>query len=300
VNFQRGLRFNKTYQFTVSAKLTSFSITVISAFVLRNYWALVIGIMVENRSRHLSYAMEPHRPRFTLCKIRDIFSFSVWNLGKSIGGYLYRHLEKPMIGNFAGAPAMGRYSVAYDVTTLPSEELINPVVTALFPVMVKVNAIPVKRTENLSQRNFIGRLCFAFRPASVSALSGRHGRSRARRQMGRRQALVPWLALSFGLVAMSSNCMPPWTRPGEPARRRACNDYVSLEWRPSCCRWRIISKDLETIAMGRFWATLVMTPTLFVTLARNLEIPLRDILTTLAWPIISGLVWPPRWAARTV
>jgi hypothetical protein len=42
--------------------------------------------------------------------------------------------------------------------------------------------------------------------------------------------------------------------------------------------------------MGRFWATLLMTPTLFFTVARKLEIPVRDILITLVWPIIAGLV----------
>jgi hypothetical protein len=49
-------------------------------------------------------------------------------------------------------------------------------------------------------------------------------------------------------------------------------------------------KDLETIAMGRFWATLLMTPTLFFTLARVLEIPVSEILKTLAWPVIAGLI----------
>jgi len=33
-----------------------------------------------------------------------------------------------------------------------------------------------------------------------------------------------------------------------------------------------------------------MTPTLFFTLAKALEIPIREILMTLVWPIISGLV----------
>jgi len=90
VNFQRGLRFNKTYQFTVSAKLTSFSITVIAAFVLRNYWALVIGIMIEECAAViLSYAMEPHRraSRFRKFATSARFRSGIWR--KSIGGYLY-------------------------------------------------------------------------------------------------------------------------------------------------------------------------------------------------------------------
>jgi len=104
VNFQRGLRFNKTYQFTVSAKLTSFSITVIARLSCGT-----IGLGHRHHDREcaaviLSYAMEPHRRASRFSKIRDISSFSIWNLAKSIGGYLYRHLEKPLIGNFAGAP----------------------------------------------------------------------------------------------------------------------------------------------------------------------------------------------------
>jgi lipopolysaccharide exporter len=291
VNFQRGLRFNKTYQFNVSAKLTSFSITVISAFVLRNYWALVIGIMVEEIATvTLSYAMEPHRPRFTLCKIRDIFSFSVWNLGKSIGGYLYRHLEKPMIGNFAGAAAMGRYSVAYDVTTLPSEELINPVVTALFPVMVKVQRDPVKRTEiYLSVLYWSALLC-----VSTSVGICLVGDDMVDLVLGAKwvdvKPLVPWLALSFGLVAMSSNVYAALDSTGRAATS------AGLQWLRLIGLAAIVLpvayyfKDLEKIAMARFWATLLMTPTLFVTLARKLEIPLRDILMTLVWPIIAGVI----------
>jgi lipopolysaccharide exporter len=291
VNFQRGLRFNKTYQFIVSAKLTSFSITVIAAFVLRNYWALVIGIMMEEIAAvTLSYAMEPHRPRFTLVKIRDISSFSIWNLAKSIGGYVYRHIEKPLIGNFAGAPAMGRYSVAYDLTTLPSEELINPVVTALFPVMVKVQREPVKRTEiYLSVLYWSALLC-----VSTSVGICLVGDDMVDLVLGPKwvdvKPIVPWLALSFGLVAMSSNVYAALDSTGRAATS------AGLQWVRLAGLAGIVLpvayyfKDLETIAMGRFWATLLMTPTLFFTLAKALEIPIGEILMTLVWPLISGLM----------
>lgn len=291
VNFSRGLRFDKQYQLTVSTKLTSFSITVISAFVLRNYWALVIGIIVEEIAAViLSFVMEPHRPRLSLSKLRDISSFSFWNLVKSIGGYLYRHIEKPLIGNFAGAPAMGRYSVAYDVTTLPSEELINPVVTALFPVMVKVQRDPVKRTEiYLSVLYWSALLCIStsvgislVRDDMVDLLLGP--------KWFDVKPLVPWLALSFGLVAMSSNVYAGLESTGRAAAS------AGLQWVRLVGLAAIVVpvayyfKDLETIAMARFWATLLMTPTLFFTLSRKLEIPIRDILVTLLWPLISGLI----------
>jgi len=140
---------------------------------------------------------------------------------------------------------MGRYSVAYDVTTLPSEELINPVVTALFPVMVKVQRDPVKRIRNLpSVLYWSALLCVS--TTWVLPRRGRHGRSGPRAQMGRRQTVGPWLALSSASGDEQSMCAPPWIdRASCPsaglqwvrliglARDRAAGRLFFKTWRPS-------------------------------------------------------------------
>jgi len=296
VNFQRGLRFNKTYQFTVSAKLTSFSITVISAFVLRNYWALVIGIMVEEIAAvTLSYAMEPHRPRFTLCKSATSFRFRL-EPGKIDRGLSLSSSRKADDRQFRRGPRDGPHSVAYDVTTLPSEELINPVVTALFPVMVKVQRDPVKRTEiYLSVLYWSALLC-------VSTSVGICLVGDDMVDLGARAKWVDvkrWcrLALSFAWWRRSSNVYAALDSTGR-ARTSAGLQWIRLlEWRPSCCRGVLFQgsgNHRDGQVLGHFGVAHLFVYTLPETWKSASRYP--DDLggrSSRAWS------WPPRWAART-
>src|ERR1700722_7876359 len=64
VNFRRDLQFNKQFLFQVLPSVLSFFVTLGAAFLLRNYWALVIGILSQEfTSFLLSYALSPFRPR---------------------------------------------------------------------------------------------------------------------------------------------------------------------------------------------------------------------------------------------
>ena len=70
VNFRRDLKFDRFFAFNVYPKLISFTVTIALAFMLRNYWALVAGILIGQLALIvLSYTMHPHRPRFTLSKV---------------------------------------------------------------------------------------------------------------------------------------------------------------------------------------------------------------------------------------
>ena len=148
MNFGRNLNFRRQFYFRVIPELISFVVTIGFAFALRNYWALVIGIMTQSVATIvLSYLMEPHRPRICFSKIREIWSFSIWTLFKNLGAYVNNQIDKVAVGGFAGAAAMGRYDVARDVAISPSQELINPIVATLMPVMAKVQNDREKRRE---------------------------------------------------------------------------------------------------------------------------------------------------------
>src|SRR6185295_17241541 len=69
VDFQKSLNFDRDFRLTVQTKLVAFAITVLLAVVLRNYWALVIG-MLSGRFAALvfGYTMHPFRPRISLVR----------------------------------------------------------------------------------------------------------------------------------------------------------------------------------------------------------------------------------------
>jgi len=139
VNFRRDMKFNTFFAYNVYPKLISFTITITLAFILRNYWALVAGILVGQLSLIvLSYVMHPHRPRFTFSKVGEIWSFSIWTFFRSVGYYLNGQVDQIAVGGFGGAALMGRYAVATDVAQSPGREINEPMVAVLYPVMSRL------------------------------------------------------------------------------------------------------------------------------------------------------------------
>ena len=54
VTFRRELRFGREFQFGIVKKSATFVVTLVAAFVLRSYWALVIGQVVRRASSKLA------------------------------------------------------------------------------------------------------------------------------------------------------------------------------------------------------------------------------------------------------
>ncbi|GAA0540546.1 O-antigen/teichoic acid export membrane protein [Rhizomicrobium palustre] len=143
VDFSRELRFDRFFVYNVVTKVLQFVLTVTLAVVLRNYWALVVGILAGQASRTaLSYWMSPFRPRLSFARTGEIWSFSIWTFARSVAGYLQTQVDNIAIGGIAGAAMMGRYTVAKDIATSPTQEIMTPMIAALFPVMSKCRNDP--------------------------------------------------------------------------------------------------------------------------------------------------------------
>lgn len=134
VGFQRDLQFARDFRFMVARKVVAFAITVGVALWLRSYWALVAGILAGNLvTTLLSYAMHPYRPRPSLARWSKLWSFSQWMLVRNIGGYAMARGDEFIVGGVAGTRSMGLYSIASEISQMPSSELVAPLDRALFP-----------------------------------------------------------------------------------------------------------------------------------------------------------------------
>ncbi|MFB3077097.1 MAG: oligosaccharide flippase family protein, partial [Lysobacterales bacterium] len=94
IDFQKNLTFGKDFKLHVAVKLAAFCVTITAAILLRNYWALVIGIATAGFVRvALSYMMHPYRPRLSLARWREIMHFSKWLLANNVLGFLNRQSD---------------------------------------------------------------------------------------------------------------------------------------------------------------------------------------------------------------
>lgn len=291
VDFRRHLQFEKQFWFSLSPSLVALVATLSAAFVLRNYWALVIGILAQYAATTtLSYMMVSYRPRLGFSKVREIWSFSIWSLFKTLGNYVNNQVDKIAIGGFAGAAAMGRYSVAYDVAVTPGQELIDPMVGALLPVMARYQNDKAKRRDLYLSVLYWSALVCVSTCVGVALVAEDMADLMLGPQWHDVVPLMPWFALAWGLLGMSSSVYSAFDTVGRP--------FVSarLQWtRVVCLAAAIfpvayIYRSLEAVVIARFLVTVVITPTLFYALSKALDVPMRDFAVTLWRPFAAGLV----------
>ncbi len=291
VNFWREFRFGSQFAYRSVPSLVSFVIVLASAVVLRNYWALVIGIISQQLvTILLSYVMEPYRPRLSLSKVHEIWSFSVWTLVQSAGSYLNAQIDKFAIGGFSGAATMGRYEVATDVGTSATAEINTPVVATLFPVMAKIQSDHAKRRElYLSVFSWSALICTST-SVGVALVTSDFVDLLLGHQWVDAKPLVPWLALAFGVLGLSSSVYAVFNVIGQP------RVSAKLQWTRLAGLFICISPvayflhSALALAITRLVVTAAITPTLLLTLARALDLDLRDFWRVLWRPIVASLV----------
>lgn len=133
VDFRRNLAFEKDFQISVIPRVVSIVASITFALVYVNYWALVVGILTNRVLRvGLSYWMHPYRPRLTLCAWRRIIGFSFWTWLCAVTVMLRDRIDAVVIGRTSGPATVGVYSVGWEIGSLPSTELVEPLTAALF------------------------------------------------------------------------------------------------------------------------------------------------------------------------
>jgi lipopolysaccharide exporter len=133
VDFQRDLAFNKRFQMLLLPRVAGIVGSIVYALVYRDYWALVVGILVTRGSRMvLTYVMRPCRPRVTLISWRRIVGFSFWVWATAMLSIVRDRADALVIGRVLGAGSVGIYSVGGEIGSLTSTELVEPLTFALF------------------------------------------------------------------------------------------------------------------------------------------------------------------------
>lgn len=145
VDFQKYFDFSKDFSFLVAIKLFSFFATIVAALALRNYWALVIGLFTAGVvGLVFSFAMHPFRPRFCFSGAGKILGFSKWLVLRSILDFTINNGDIFLIGKLAGPAILGIYTVAREISTLATSELLMPIRRVMLPGFSKLDGDRVR------------------------------------------------------------------------------------------------------------------------------------------------------------
>ena len=134
VDFRRNMEFNKEFRYNVAVQLVGVSATILSAYLLHSYWALIAGSLARSITGvFLSYAMHPYRPRFSLGARQEMFGFSFWNMFRSLALFLAGRGDRLILAAYFGATTIGFFSVTGELAGMAVYELLHPIGRALLP-----------------------------------------------------------------------------------------------------------------------------------------------------------------------
>lgn len=138
VDFRRELRFGREFSFLAAKRLIAFACTLALAAVLRNYWALVGGIVAGRIGGcALSYLMSSYRPSFRLSETWRLLSFTSWLVANNWVSVALERASHFVVGRRAGAPALGLYAIAVEIAILPTWYLVSAVNRAVYPAYAR-------------------------------------------------------------------------------------------------------------------------------------------------------------------
>lgn len=149
VEFDRNLELERDLKFRLTVRLSTFVVTLSAAFLLRNYWALVIGGVFQGAIHCVaSYFVHPFRPRFSLQRKAEMLSVSLWMFLTSAAQTVQSEMERIVVGRISSLGTLGYYSVSKGLSSIFTDE----VATALNRVTFVTTANSGKRLGEAPDR----------------------------------------------------------------------------------------------------------------------------------------------------
>jgi len=150
VILRKEISFARIFWYELSTNVVGITVTVALAILMRNAWALVIGLLLTAViGTALSYAFHSYRPLLTLDKtaLRRALKFGKFTLVIAIASYVINMADNVMVGRLLGTGALGNYSLAFNIASAPISVLVFSLGAVLFPAYSEIVLQDPKRLE---------------------------------------------------------------------------------------------------------------------------------------------------------
>lgn len=289
VAFRKELDFRREFVFQISRKLIAFAVIVPLAFLLRNYWALVVGTLVSKLAATvISYRMHAFRPWFTLAQIKPLFHFSRWLLFNNAVSFLKERSSDFFVGRLHGAPALGVYNISYEFANLPTTELGAPINRALLPGFAKMEQLQEIQHAYANAVALLAMLAlpaaagiFAVAPYLVPVILGPKWLQTV--------PLMQLLAFNGALLLFHGSMCAVLMGRGFPARVTIANSIYVLIF---LILLALLASNhgVQGVAFAALLTSLLCTPVYLYQLRRCLGIRTRVFMKAITRPLIAALL----------
>jgi O-antigen/teichoic acid export membrane protein len=147
VQFTKELDFRKYFTYHLAGTLADLLVVVPLAFLLRNVWALVCGVLAKAMVQLvLSYGIHQYRPslRIDWPRTSELLRFGRWILGSSVVVFLLTQGDDMLLAKLLGASALGLYQMAYRISNAPATEISHTGYQITFPTFSRLKDDPAR------------------------------------------------------------------------------------------------------------------------------------------------------------
>jgi O-antigen/teichoic acid export membrane protein len=138
---QKEMKFGRWIAISNGGGIAGVILTIILSFVLRDVWALAIGVCSESAFRCLvSYVLCPGLPslRWDGTVARDLYKFSRGVIGLSFLNLIFTRTDIFVLGKLLSTTQLGIYTMAVGLIQTPSVFLVGMLAQTLFPAFAHV------------------------------------------------------------------------------------------------------------------------------------------------------------------
>jgi len=139
--FQREMMFKATSVRLIVSAAVGGAVGILVAVFGGGAWALIAQqLSLVGTSTLLLWLLSPWRPRlmFSWSRLKSLGSFGFNLAGARLLDDLNANADNMLVGRFLGTAALGAYSVAYNLMTLPLLRLVIPIQDTLFPAVARI------------------------------------------------------------------------------------------------------------------------------------------------------------------
>jgi len=288
VVFRKELDFRREFLFLLVKRLLSFIATLIFAFTLRDYWALVLGTLFgRTAGTLLSYVVHPYRPKFGLGAARKILSFSAWFLANNLLYFLLHRSSDFVVGKALGAPALGVHAISYEIANLPTTNMIAPINRVVYPAYTRVASD--RAALGRSFLRVLGLVAMVAIPAGVgiAAISDRLVGLALGARWLEAVPLIEILAIAGAIGAVQTNVGYIYMALGTPRTQTVLAvAYVCLLLPLMLLGVHFF--QLRGVALAFLATALLHTPLTFGLVGKDLSIRAKDLVRPMVRPILAA------------
>lgn len=143
VMLRKEISFKRIFWYELTTNVLGIALTVALAIVMRNVWALVIGLLITAAlGTILSYVFHSYRPRLLFDKraLRRVLSAGKLTLLIAMALYVTNMADNVMVGRLLGSSALGNYSLAFNIASAPISILVFSLTNVLFPAYAEITS----------------------------------------------------------------------------------------------------------------------------------------------------------------